>query len=55
MPIVYEDKCYNIKSKKYNFPITHRMNEYGHVQLFDLDILRVLPEFLPKDAYCLLG
>lgn len=55
MPIVFEDEVFNIKSKKYNFPITHRFNEYGHIQLYDLDILQVLTEFIPKDAYCLLG
>jgi archaemetzincin len=55
MPIVYEDNTYNLKSKKYNFPIASRVNEYGHQQLFDLDILNVLTEFVEKEAYCVLA
>jgi hypothetical protein len=55
LPIIYEDSAYNLRSTKYNFPVTSRVNEYGEFQLYDLDILQILVEFIPKDAYCILG
>jgi hypothetical protein len=55
MEITYEDEEYNLKSPKYLFPVTSRRNEFGDFQLYDLDILRIMSEFIPKDAYCVLG
>lgn len=54
LPIVQEDGlCLN--SPKYLFPIKSRKNEYGHKQLYVLDILNVLTEFLPRKGYSVLG